>query len=106
MGTHPIFESDFDCLTDQRTLNQPTWIRPLLQSNLPRSPTFSAELVPKVSVPRSRSSSSMTPSDPSSETSKDPSERETSSLFSNPKEKPDDSDKWSSATLSTQIFCV
>jgi len=21
MGTHPIFESDFDCLTDQTTVN-------------------------------------------------------------------------------------
>merc|ERR1711953_332330 len=50
MGTHPIFESDFDCLTDQRTLKFSIWIRPPPPSSLPRSPMFSAELVPKVKV--------------------------------------------------------
>merc|ERR1712021_256868 len=42
MGTHPIFESDFDCLTDryQTSLNYPTWT----DSTLSKSSTVTSTL--------------------------------------------------------------
>merc|ERR1712233_231210 len=41
MGTHPIFESDFDCLTEQVKCPSPCWLPdfPLSQNWLPASPS-------------------------------------------------------------------
>merc|ERR1712176_1185665 len=54
MGTHPIFESDFDCLTECHflvaTLISPSEARPLVASSWSFDPTLFPEL-PKTSVP-------------------------------------------------------
>merc|ERR1712226_920788 len=41
MGTHPIFESDFDCLTEQVKCPSPCWLPDFLLSQnwLPASPS-------------------------------------------------------------------
>merc|ERR1712002_1250568 len=54
MGTHPIFESDFDCLTECHfpvaILISPSEARPLVASSWSFDPMLSPEL-PKTSVP-------------------------------------------------------
>merc|ERR1712123_246292 len=57
MGTHPIFESDFDCLTDRSQ----KWTRQQHPSSLQKLPKFSAAPAPRASVLRSALNSWTTP---------------------------------------------
>merc|ERR1712198_403264 len=51
MGTHPIFESDFDCLTDCKSVHNPKWL--LLRSPA-RRPRRLATLSPSTALTQSR----------------------------------------------------